>query len=168
MLHSFNFFLILGVLLDICSSAVAVFTCSSSCCMTLQWQSLVFLCIIFSISIISTLLSSISTLDTGFLPRPSVVCLSVCLSICWSVCLESVLWQNGWVDLDAFWGGELGYSKDGCIRWWWLSLKGSFGGEFGASHCNQWGFCCVVVRKCMNRWSCHLKWWVGSVAAWVD
>jgi len=23
--------------------------------------------------------------------------------------------------------------------------KGQFGGEFAASHCNQWGFCCVVV-----------------------
>jgi len=22
------------------------------------------------------------------------------------------------------------------------------GGEYGASHCNQWGLCCVVVRKC--------------------
>jgi len=28
--------------------------------------------------------------------------------------------------------------------------KGSFGGEFGASHCKQWGFCCVVVHKCVN------------------
>ena len=26
--------------------------------------------------------------------------------------------------------------------------KGLLGGEFGASHCNQWGLCCVVVRKC--------------------
>jgi len=25
--------------------------------------------------------------------------------------------------------------------------RGSFGGEFGASHCNQRGLCCVVVRK---------------------
>ena len=24
------------------------------------------------------------------------------------------------------------------------------GGEFGASHCNQLGFCCIAVRKCMN------------------
>ena len=28
------------------------------------------------------------------------------------------------------------------------------GGEFGASHCNQWERCCVVVQKCMNRSSC--------------
>ena len=25
--------------------------------------------------------------------------------------------------------------------------KEHFGGEFGASHCNQWGLCCVVVRE---------------------
>ena len=25
--------------------------------------------------------------------------------------------------------------------------KGSFWGEFGASRCNQWGFCCVVMRE---------------------
>jgi len=23
--------------------------------------------------------------------------------------------------------------------------RGSFGGEFGASHCYQWGLCCVIV-----------------------
>jgi len=27
--------------------------------------------------------------------------------------------------------------------------RGSFGGEFGVSHCNQWGLCCVVVRNCV-------------------
>jgi len=25
--------------------------------------------------------------------------------------------------------------------------RGSFGGEFGALHCNQWGLCCVVVQQ---------------------
>ena len=25
--------------------------------------------------------------------------------------------------------------------------KGSFGGEFGASHCNQWVLCCIDVRE---------------------
>jgi len=30
--------------------------------------------------------------------------------------------------------------------------RGSFGREFGASHCNQWGLCCVVVRTaCSDR-----------------
>ena len=36
--------------------------------------------------------------------------------------------------------------------------RGSFEGEFGASYCNQWGLCCVVVQKCMQRSSCHLGW----------
>jgi len=37
--------------------------------------------------------------------------------------------------------------------------RGSFGGEFGAvSRCNQWGFCCIVVRKCVQRSSCPLEW----------
>jgi len=36
--------------------------------------------------------------------------------------------------------------------------RGSFGGEFGTSHCNQLGLCCVVARKCMNRSSCRLAW----------
>ena len=32
--------------------------------------------------------------------------------------------------------------------------RGSFEGEFGASHCSQCGFCCVVVQKCMNQLNC--------------
>jgi len=27
--------------------------------------------------------------------------------------------------------------------------RGSLEGEFVASHCNQWGLCCVVVWKCI-------------------
>jgi len=41
------------------------------------------------------------------------------LSVCLSVCLESVLWQNGRLYLDAVWGGEWGRSRDGCIRYGW-------------------------------------------------
>ena len=56
---------------------------------------------------------------------------------------KSELWQNSWLDPDAVWGGERGRSSDGCIRLGWWSSKGrrSFGGEFGAFHCNQWGLC---------------------------
>jgi len=25
--------------------------------------------------------------------------------------------------------------------------RGQFGGEFGASHCNQWGLCSIIVRE---------------------
>jgi len=76
-------------------------------------------------------------------PRPSVG-----LSVCVSVWPESVLWQNGWLDPDTVWDGEWGRSRDGCIRWgWWSSKgKGQFCGWILASHCNQWGLCCVVVR----------------------
>jgi len=37
--------------------------------------------------------------------------------------------------------------------------RGSFfGGEFAATHCNQWGFCCVVVWKCVEGSSCRVAW----------
>jgi len=73
-------------------------------------------------------------------PRPSVGL---------SVCLESVLWQNGWVDLDAIWGGERGWLRDVYIRLGWLSAKGKgqFWGWIWGSHCNKWGWCRVVVRE---------------------
>ena len=32
--------------------------------------------------------------------------LTVCLSVCVSVCLESVLWQNDWLDPDTIWDGD--------------------------------------------------------------
>jgi len=34
--------------------------------------------------------------------------------------------------------------------------RGSFEGNCGESHCNQWGLCSIVVRKCVNRSRCHL------------
>ena len=37
--------------------------------------------------------------------------------------------------------------------------RGSLGGgEFAASHYNQWGLCCIVVWKCVQRSSCRLAW----------
>jgi len=69
----------------------------------------------------SVLLSSITTHDTEHLPGPSVG-----LSVGRSVGLQSVLWQNGWADLDVIWGCEWGRSRKGCIRWRWLSSKGQF------------------------------------------
>jgi len=59
--------------------------------------------------IISASLFSVSTLDTGLSPRPSVG-LSACLSV-W----KKVLWQNGFVDPAAVWGGEWGWSRHGGI-----------------------------------------------------
>jgi len=40
------------------------------------------------------------------------------------VCPESVLWRNGWLDLDAVWAGEWGRAWYRCIRFWWWSFKG--------------------------------------------
>jgi len=40
-------------------------------------------------------------------PRPSVSQL---------VCVSGVLWKNGLLDLDAVWDGELGRSRNWCIR----------------------------------------------------
>jgi len=38
------------------------------------------------------------------------------LSVCVFAGSESVLWQNGWKDPDAFWDGEWGQLRDRCIR----------------------------------------------------
>jgi len=42
--------------------------------------------------------------------------------------------------------------------------EGHFRGNCGASHCNQWGLCCVVVRNCVNWSRCHLEWWFWSLS----
>jgi len=61
------------------------------------------------------------------------------------------LWQNGWMDPDAVWGGEWGRStRNVCIREEWWSSKGRAvlgGGEFRASQCNQWGICDVLFSN---------------------
>ena len=36
--------------------------------------------------------------------------------------------------------------------------RGTFGGEFGPHHCNQWGLYGVRVRQCINRRRCGLGW----------
>jgi len=51
---------------------------------------------------------SVSVIGIDLSPIPSVG-----LYVCLSVCPESVLWQNGWLDSDAIWGGEWGRSRDG-------------------------------------------------------
>jgi len=50
------------------------------------------------------------------------------LSIDRTVCPVGEWWKNGWLDLDAVWGGEWGWSRDGCIRWRLPSSKGQFWG----------------------------------------
>jgi len=69
---------------------------------------------------------SISIMSAALMLR---TCCLAHLCVCMSVCLESVLWQNGWTDLDAVWGGEWDRLKDGCIRWWSSKGKGQFWGR---------------------------------------
>jgi len=45
--------------------------------------------------------------------------------------------------------------------------RGTFGGKYGALHCNQWGLCSVTVPKCVNHASCSLGWCMGSAEALV-
>ena len=77
----------------------------------------------------------------------TLVAYTISWSVCYCVCLKSVLWQNVSVDLDAVWGGECGQRGMGILDGGGDRLrgKGSFGIKFGASHYNQWGFCCIVV-----------------------
>jgi len=45
--------------------------------------------------------------------------------------------------------------------------RGSLGGEFAASRCNQWELCCVVEWKCVERSSCRLAWRLGWAQAFM-
>ena len=68
----------------------------------------------------------------------------VCQSVCLSVCLQSVLWQSGWLDLDAVWGGEWSGPRHWCIRWGSMCLKGK--GLF-------WGFFSICIPVALNGWN---------------
>ena len=79
-----------------------------------------------------------------------VVAYPICLSVCLErkvYCDKTVNWI--WMPFGMVTGG--GVSRGMIVLhgvvWWWSKGKGSFGDEFGASHCNQWGLCCVVVWK---------------------
>jgi len=49
-------------------------------------------------------IASISANDVDLSSIPSVgQCVGLCVCLC--VCPKSVLWQNGWLDLDAVWDG---------------------------------------------------------------
>ena len=93
---------------------------SSVSCSYISYTGLLFLLL----SVCRSLSVERSILDTGFSPRPCVGRL-----------IQSVLWQNGWVDHDAVWGGEWGQSIDVFIRfgWWTSNGKGQF-----------WGWICGI------------------------
>ena len=73
-------------------------------------------------------------------------------TICRSVCKSSALWKNGGSDPDAVWPHRSdGSSDEACSRVWGsVHGKGTFGSEFGARHCNQWGLYGVRVLQCRN------------------
>ena len=98
----------------------------------------------------------------------------ICQSVCQSVCPESVL-RKMYCGKTADWnqmpfgmvsGVDRGMGVlDGNVDRW--RGRGSFGAEFGVSHWNQWGLCCIVVWKCMNWPRCHLGYWDSLVEEWV-
>jgi len=53
------------------------------------------------------------------------VCVTVWVSVSVSVCPESVLWQIGWLDLDAVWDGEWGRSSYKVLWWVYVFVCGS-------------------------------------------
>ena len=89
---------------------------------------------------------------------PWTFCRSVCLSVGRSVCLSSALWKTAdrirqpFGTIDRTGPGMrqvLGFANRSMER-------GTFGGEFGPHHCNQWGLYGVRVRQCLNRRRCGL------------
>jgi len=63
------------------------------------------------------------------------VCVSVCLSVCWS---GKYIVPLGMVSGVGRGMGVLDGGGDHRRLFW---------GEFGVSHCNQWGLCCVTVVR---------------------
>jgi len=78
-------------------------------------------------------------------PEPSV-CLSICRSLRKLYCGEMADWIRMLFGVVSGVGRGMGVLDGGSDR---RRVIGSFGGECGASHHNQWGLCCVVVRKCV-------------------
>ena len=55
--------------------------------------------------------------------------------------MSSALWKNGGSDPDAVWHHRSGRSRMRHVVGFRdrFTGRGTFGGEFGARHCNQWG-----------------------------
>ena len=71
------------------------------------------------------------------------------LSVARSVCMSSALWKNYGSDPDAVWHRRSDGFRDetGSGVWGSVHGKGTFGGEFAARHCKQWGLYGVRVRQ---------------------
>jgi len=80
--------------------------------------------------------------------------LSVCLSDCRMSggCSQFHDKMADWICMPF--GVVSGVGRDACIRWVEIvEGKGSSGGKCGASRCNQWGLCGVVVLY-FEGWRC--------------
>ena len=55
-----------------------------------------------------------------------------------SVGVSSGLWKNGGSDPDAVWDHRSDGSRDDVGSGDRFTGRGTFGGEFGVHHCNQW------------------------------
>ena len=108
---------------------------------------------------------SVIAVDTQLLPVSSV-----CLFVCWS---GKCIVTKRLIGSNAVWGGEWGRSRDEVVGLGGDRRRGrsSFGGEFGTSHCNQWGLCCVVVQNCVNQssslWGGEWSFWRDECIRWV-
>jgi len=86
------------------------------------------------------------------------ICLSVCRLVCKVYCGKMADWIQMPFAVVSRVGREMGaLDGDGYHQ----RRRAVFGGEVGASHCNIWGICCVLVWKCMNKSSCRLVSWFG-------
>ena len=64
-----------------------------------------------------------------------------------SVCLSSALWKNGGSDPDAVWRHRSDRSMRQVVGFGNRSTgRGTFGGEFWARHCRQWGLTFATTR----------------------
>ena len=84
---------------------------------------------------------------------PCTICRSVCLSVCPVHCGKTTDRSRQPFGIIGRTGPRmrqvLGFAN-------WSTGRGTFGGELGPHHCNQWGLYGVHVRQCLNRRRCGL------------
>ena len=69
----------------------------------------------------------------------------ICLSVCTEIyCGKTADWNRIPFRVVSLVGRGMGVLDGSGDR---RRGRGRFSGEFGASHCNQWGLCCVVVLE---------------------
>jgi len=76
-------------------------------------------------------------------PVADPICRSMCLSFRKVYCGKTV----DWIRIPFGVVSGVGRRMDVLDGWWWSKGRGSFKGKRGASHWNQWGLYCAVVRE---------------------